>query len=438
MGVTRYIVIWRREGGRFLASCSSRETSVFPAHIVRRLANTSSRIIWQDCAICGNKVLARHFKFVVNSSEIGSSPRPYEVFRAFDRTLLVSVSIIRIYFLGASDMSIKPFFIRLSLALLFLFSLVASPVAGQEVPEELQDKFNEGQMLLQEEQVADAVELYRGITESNEDVKLGWFFLGYALHMNGELDEALKIHEKVAAFEDFEPFSNIATYNVACVHALQHNSDGAIAALQKAIDKGFDRIDQLRNDEDLYSLHTDVRFAGIMANLSGKTEMVGQLDKAEDLIGNGDFAGAAEIYKALLENDKRNDFVTYRLGYTLHGAGDLEAALEMHTKAARLVAVAPLANYNIACVHSLKDDKDQALTFLEKAVDLGFVRLDAYHNDPDLENVRSDERFKALVSKIEEMHDHSHGDHQHGEHSHDSDDHDGGKKQDKNGDGSSL
>ena len=179
-----------------------------------------------------------------------------------------------------------------------------------------------------------------------------------------------------------------------------------------------------------------------MANLSGKMEMVDQLDKAEYLVRNEDFAGAAEIYKALLEKDKRNDFVTYRPGYTLHGAGDLDAALEMHSKAARLVAVAPVANYNIACVHSLKDDKDQALTYLEKAVDLGFVRLDAFNNDPDLENVRSDERFKALVSKIEEMH---HGDHEHGDHSHDSDDHDhgtddqdGGKKHDKDGDGPSL
>ena len=49
---------------------------------------------------------------------------------------------------------------------------------------------------------------------------------------------------------------------------------------------------------------------------------------------------------------------------------------------------------------SLKGEKDAAIKKLADAVKNGFVRLDAYENDPDLNNVREEAAFKELVDKV--------------------------------------
>ena len=282
-----------------------------------------------------------------------------------------------------------------------LLLLVTSPAFAQ-VDAEVREKFEEAQALIQEEQFEDAVKILREITESNEDSGPAWFFLGYSLHMNGDLTEALAIHKKVAAMGD-ERFSQIAAYNIACAYCLLDQKDEAVEALEKAVEQGFEDIDQIETDEDLFPLHTDVRFAKVLANLDDDEAIADKMDEAEQHLGSGDFAKAAEVYKAILNEDKGNAFATYRLGYSLHGAGDLDEALEMHTKATRFDGVAPIATYNIACVHALRDNKDEAFATLEKAVGLGFLRPDALADDPDLNNLREDDRFKKLTAKVSEM-----------------------------------
>lgn len=272
---------------------------------------------------------------------------------------------------------------------------VGQPLMAQE-DQTLEEKFAEGQELIAQEKLEEAITLFRGITESNEEVGAGWFFLGYALHMNGNLEEAMKVHKKAAGFDRF---AGIATYNLGCAHALLQDKDAAIESLEKAIENGFNDPDQFETDSDLYSLHTDVRFARLMAGMDGQDKVIELLGEAENHLGQQDFTKAAEIYRAILEEDEDNAFATYRLGYALHGSGDLEAALKMHTKATNFAGVAPVATYNIACVHSLNGNKDEAMTHLEKSVEMGFVRLDALKNDPDLANVREEERFEKLVAK---------------------------------------
>ena len=330
--------------------------------------------------------------------------------------------------------------VRLVVAVL-LVGLMHSTATAQ-FDADVQEKFQEGQMLVQDEEFGEAAEIFQELVESNEDLGPAWFFLGYSLHMDGQLEEALKAHKKAA---EFDQFAGIATYNVACAHALMHDSNAAMESLMDAVENGFDDVSQMEIDSDLNSLHTDVRFAKLLADLDGEEEIVEKLNEAEEHLGSGDFAKAAEVYKAILEDDKRNFFATYRLGYALHGAGDLEEALVYHTKATKFEGVAPVATYNIACVHSLQDNKDEAFAHLEKAVALGFIRMDALHEDPDLENIRADDRFKEIVAKVEAIHaSHGHDDHDHDDsHEHDDDhgddhehgDHDHDEKDDKDDDG---
>lgn len=55
--------------------------------------------------------------------------------------------------------------------------------------------------------------------------------------------------------------------------------------------------------------------------------------------------------------------------------------------------------YDFACLYSLLDDKQQALDFLEKALQLGFCGFVQIGNATDLDNIRGTERFKQLVEK---------------------------------------
>lgn len=55
------------------------------------------------------------------------------------------------------------------------------------------------------------------------------------------------------------------------------------------------------------------------------------------------------------------------------------------------------ASYNIACSYALLGDKEQALKWLEKSIDMGFPDLSHVQTDADLKALHDDLRFKELV-----------------------------------------
>lgn len=57
--------------------------------------------------------------------------------------------------------------------------------------------------------------------------------------------------------------------------------------------------------------------------------------------------------------------------------------------------------YDLACMYSLVDEKEQALTHLEKALQLGYCEFVHIGNDFDLDNIRGTEKFKTLVSEYQ-------------------------------------
>ncbi|MFH2002325.1 MAG: hypothetical protein ABIK28_21820, partial [Planctomycetota bacterium] len=58
-----------------------------------------------------------------------------------------------------------------------------------------------------------------------------------------------------------------------------------------------------------------------------------------------------------------------------------------------------LAYYNITCGYSCLNEVDKAIESLQKAVDAGWYDPKYLNTDTDLENIRNDERFKAILNK---------------------------------------
>lgn len=76
--------------------------------------------------------------------------------------------------------------------------------------------------------------------------------------------------------------------------------------------------------------------------------------------------------------------------------GETAKALEWGDRALQLAPEDSGIRYNVACILALEGEKDRAIECLEEAFRGGFSNQDWVDNDPDLDSLRDDPRFKAL------------------------------------------
>ena len=61
----------------------------------------------------------------------------------------------------------------------------------------------------------------------------------------------------------------------------------------------------------------------------------------------------------------------------------------------------PLAHYNLACSYALLKRPEQALKTLRRAVELGYRDFRYMRQDPDLDSIRHDPRFRQMLREYE-------------------------------------
>lgn len=126
------------------------------------------------------------------------------------------------------------------------------------------------------------------------------------------------------------------------------------------------------------------------------------LDRANEAFERGDHAGAAELFRAAQAEGVNRAFLHFRLGYSLHVLGRIEEALPHHLRGSRISQPAIRIDclYNAACAHALLGHADDAIRFLQHAIDAGFEDTDQVGHDSDLDSIRQDPRFVDLVAGI--------------------------------------
>jgi tetratricopeptide (TPR) repeat protein len=87
-------------------------------------------------------------------------------------------------------------------------------------------------------------------------------------------------------------------------------------------------------------------------------------------------------------------------GYQMHSSDRYPEAIESFKRAADLGYRKATAMYNIACGYSLLNDKDNALIWLQRALDNGFDQTDLVADDSDLDPLRTDARFKKIAAGL--------------------------------------
>ena len=77
--------------------------------------------------------------------------------------------------------------------------------------------------------------------------------------------------------------------------------------------------------------------------------------------------------------------------------GEQEKGLELAERALGVDENEPDLLYNAACFYAKQGDSDRSLELLARAVELGWGDRDWLETDSDLDSLRADERFNALL-----------------------------------------
>ncbi|MCD4775574.1 MAG: hypothetical protein K8S15_05920 [Candidatus Aegiribacteria sp.] len=103
------------------------------------------------------------------------------------------------------------------------------------------------------------------------DIENGTFTENAYAILTGALemvDENLEdVQADPAHLETIQMIKSNVLYNLACLEALQNNTEEAFMWLEKAIDTGFNDREWMESDADLTGLHEDPRFDGLLMKI---------------------------------------------------------------------------------------------------------------------------------------------------------------------------
>jgi serine/threonine protein kinase/tetratricopeptide (TPR) repeat protein len=80
--------------------------------------------------------------------------------------------------------------------------------------------------------------------------------------------------------------------------------------------------------------------------------------------------------------------------------GETEHALEWAKRSLEIDPEDPQLLYNVACVYAIEGKKEDALRCLEEAIDKGYGHREWIEHDSDLNSLRNDPRFRALLDRV--------------------------------------
>ncbi|MEA3369636.1 MAG: hypothetical protein U9Q24_04750 [Candidatus Ratteibacteria bacterium] len=106
-----------------------------------------------------------------------------------------------------------------------------------------------------------------------------------------------------------------------------------------------------------------------------------------------------EFYEKLLKKNPDETTILIPLGNAYTERGLHEKGLSVDKKLVSLKQDEPIFYYNLACSFSLLKKQKEAVEALSKALELGYRDFEHMKIDHDLDNIRGDGLFKALLKK---------------------------------------
>ncbi|MCI5160173.1 MAG: tetratricopeptide repeat protein, partial [Candidatus Electrothrix sp. AUS1_2] len=113
----------------------------------------------------------------------------------------------------------------------------------------------------------------------------------------------------------------------------------------------------------------------------------------------GDFQNAVRECERAVQNDPNSAEAHTNLGVAYIQVGKNNKALKSLKKGVKLAPGDPFAQYNLAAIYSLMNQTDLSLEALDHALENGFNNADALRFDRDLDNVRGEPEFRAILER---------------------------------------
>jgi Flp pilus assembly protein TadD len=191
---------------------------------------------------------------------------------------------------------------------------------------------------------------------------------GAALLKEGKAAEAVAEFRKAV---EMAPGHATAQANLAYAYEKSGQLDDAITAYQKLLDLDSKNAIARNNLAALYS----------------------QSGRHEDAIRE---------FEALLQRDPADETARRNLETAKRNKGILQERDDQSTRALKAAEARPndpRAAYDVARVYALQGDNDKALTWLSKALDLGYEQTDFLSVDPAFTGVRKDPLYGKVIQE---------------------------------------
>ncbi len=121
----------------------------------------------------------------------------------------------------------------------------------------------------------------------------------------------------------------------------------------------------------------------------------------DSLFTAGNFTQALAAFDMALKNNPKDSYAAIRIGHCHQALGRYPDALRAYDLAEKLGYPAFGILYRRSRVYSLLKNPDESLRWLRDLVAAGFPNVSMLKNEKDLDFVRSDRRFEAVVARAD-------------------------------------
>ena len=118
---------------------------------------------------------------------------------------------------------------------------------------------------------------------------------------------------------------------------------------------------------------------------------------------NQDWPATAKAYEQIVAQQPNNAEAHFRLGFAQLFLASFDESIASFERSLELDFSPAASSYNICCAHARRDalgDRDIAFSWLDKAIEMGFSDHGLLKSDPDLSNLRGDERFADYLRRV--------------------------------------
>jgi len=183
------------------------------------------------------------------------------------------------------------------------------------------------------------------------------------------------------------PQHPITLYNLACIESRLKNISSALEYLEKSFQSGYRDFSHIQKDSDLDFIRNTEQYQQLISAYEKKAP-------SSSHCNFNSFKNRCHSRNGWWLLEKQIHFL-----FKSRSIKDLELARQLLLKQYEMKESAHTL-YNLACVESLLKNETEALSYLKRAIDLGFDKFDHMDKDEDLDNLRHTDNYKLLREEL--------------------------------------